>query len=492
MTGRAIMIQGVASSVGKSLLTAALCRVYARRGLNVAPFKAQNMSNNAAVTHDGEIGRAQALQARAARVEPSVHMNPVLLKPEHGGRSQIVVLGKAIDSRSGRDYLTSREELWPVVTTSLDRLLVEHEIVVIEGAGSPAEVNLRQWDIVNMRVACYARAPVLLVADIDRGGALASLVGTMALLESAERALVRGFLINRFRGDESLLRPALDFLYERTGVSVLGVIPYINHLRLPSEDSAGLEVSAASPGLVDVVAIRLPHVSNFDDVDPLMEIGASVRWIADPRALGAPSLIVIPGSKSTRADLDFLWTSGLAASIRSAATRGALILGICGGFQMLGRELVDPDGLEGPAGSSPGLGLLEARTIFRRQKVTRQAQGRIIVNHGPLASANGALIHGYEIHDGQTEHTETPFLSIDDDMDGRPQGAVNRNGRVIGTYLHGLLHNECVLNAIAEHLGLAGSSQSYDAIVESELDRIADAVTERADMRAIDKLLGLK
>jgi adenosylcobyric acid synthase len=490
MTARVLMIQGVASSVGKSVLTAALCRIYARRGFSVAPFKAQNMSNNAAVTSDGEIGRAQALQAMAAGILPTVDMNPILLKPEHDHRSQVVVRGKALERLSGRDYFTRREKLWPVVTESLNRLRARYDLIVMEGAGSPAEVNLRKWDIVNMRVARYAEAPVLLVADIDRGGALAALVGTMALLEPDERRLVRGFIINRFRGDESLFAPARAFLQERAGVPVLGVIPNIDRLRLPAEDSANLDAMALDDRSADVVAIRLPHVSNFDDLDPLAQIGLRVRWITEPRDIGAPSMIVLPGSKSTRADLEFLWSSGLAAAIRAASGRGALILGICGGYQMLGTELDDPQGLEGDPGSTPGLGLIDARTAFASEKITRHSEGRVIAAGGPFGSISGSAVRGYEIHDGETRHSESSLLEIRDGAGSRPDGAVSVSGRVIGTYLHGLLDNPAVLRALSQYLQLGEQSVDQTVIVMRELDRLADIVEGHADMTAIDALVG--
>jgi adenosylcobyric acid synthase len=484
------MVQGVASSVGKSVLTAALCRIYARHGFSVAPFKAQNMSNNAAVTPDGEIGRAQALQAMAAGIEPTVDMNPILLKPEHSHRSQVVVRGKATERLSGRDYFTGREKLWPIVTESLDRLRANYDIIFIEGAGSPAEVNLRQWDIVNMRVAMYANAPVLLVADIDRGGALAALVGTMALLEPSERSMVQGFIINRFRGDETLFNPARDFLQDRTGIPVLGVIPKVDQLRLPAEDSANLEAMTMDGRSSDVVAVRLPHVSNLDDLDALAQIGVGVRWIADPRDLGAPSMIVLPGSKSTRADLEFLWSSGLATAIRAAAGQGPLILGICGGYQMLGTELDDPHGLEGDPGSTPGLGLIDARTTFASEKVTRQSEGRVRAAAGPFATIAGSTVRGYEIHDGETCHSEAPLLDIRDGSGSRPDGAVSVSGRVIGTYLHGLLDNPEALRALSQYLQLREQPEAQTVIVGRELDRLADIVEAHANMTAINALVG--
>ncbi|MFN0074832.1 MAG: cobyric acid synthase, partial [Chloroflexota bacterium] len=420
-----------------------------------------------------------------------VDMNPILLKPEHGGQSQVVVLGRATSRVSGRAYFETREQLWPVVCQSLDRLRSMHDLVIIEGAGSPVEVNLRQWDIVNMRVARYADAPVLVVADIDRGGALAALVGTMELLEPAERALVRGLLINRFRGDLSLFQPALTFLLERTGVPVLGVVPHLDQLRLPSEDSASLETYQATSGTVDVAAIRLPQISNFDDLDPLLEIGARVRWIKDSLDLGKPSMVVIPGSKSTRADLEFLWSSGLAAAIRAAATRGALVLGICGGYQMLGSELIDPGGIEGAPGETPGLGLLQSRTTFLPEKVTRQVHGRIVASAGPLSGIHGSAVDGYEIHDGVTSDTNSPLLRLEDGDGGRLDGAHSHSGRVMGTYLHGLLHNATVLEALSLALCVPINRIAHVDIVDQELDRLADVLQDHSEIRLIDALVGL-
>ena len=383
MTGRALMLQGTGSSVGKSLLCAALCRLFLRRGLRVAPFKAQNMSNNAFVTRDGgEMSRAQVVQAAAAGLEPSVDMNPVLLKPEGERGSQVVLHGRVWGRLQARDFLERKPLLWSAVEGSLRRLLAQYELVVIEGAGSPAEVNLRRGDIVNMRVAEAADAPVLLVGDIDRGGVFASLVGTLELLEPAELARVRGFVINRFRGDPALLAPGLDFLEHRTGRPVLGVVPHLGDVGLAEEDAVVLErpdgpTDGPARERARIAAIKLPRVANFDDLDPLRAAGADVVWVDRPARLGRPELIVLPGSKNTAEDLAWLRAGGLGAAIVELVDRGTPILGICGGYQMLGHQVADPHGVESDRRLTPGLGLLPVETVLEEAKTTRQVQGRI-------------------------------------------------------------------------------------------------------------------
>jgi adenosylcobyric acid synthase len=380
MTARVLMIQGTSSSVGKSLLTAALCRLFARRGVRAAPFKAQNMSNNAAVCADGaEIGRAQAVQAAAAGVAPTADMNPVLLKPEADSRSQVIVLGRHWQTLRASAFYRRKEELWPVVTAALDRLRAAYELVLIEGAGSPAELNLRALDIVNMAVARHARAPVLLAGDIDRGGIFAQLLGTLWLLEPEERALVRGLVVNKFRGDRALFADGVRILEERGGAPVLGVVPYLPALAVAEEDAVALDVDRPGPRTgIDVAVIRLPHIANFDDFDPLRaEPGVGVRYVSSARELGAPRAVILPGTKSTIADLAWLRATGLAEAICTFVDRGGAVAGVCGGYQMLGRVIRDPEGVESPAGEVAGLGLLPVETTFAQEKATRQARGRV-------------------------------------------------------------------------------------------------------------------
>jgi adenosylcobyric acid synthase len=466
------MVQGTASHVGKSVLVAGLCRLFRQDGVRVAPFKAQNMALNSFATPDGrEIGRAQAAQAEAAGVAPTADMNPILLKPEGASRSQVVVAGRVYGSLSAREYDQQKEELWPTVEASLHRLLAEYDLVLIEGAGSPVEMNLRAHDIVNMRVAQAADAPVLLVADIDRGGVFAALVGTMALLEAEERARVAGFVVNKFRGDPTLFAPGVEFLEQRLERPVLGVVPWIDALGIAEEDSLGLPTAHAGPKpsndaaqLVDIAVVRLPHIANFDDFDPLAAHPAvRLRYVARREDFGAPDLVILPGSKTTRSDLEFMRQRGLDACILAHARSGGAVLGICGGYQMLGQRIEDPDGLDGAPGTSSGLGLLAAATRFAREKATVQVRGRVVATGDPLAAAQGATITAYEIHMGQTLADEGPLFAISRD-DGRtePEGAVSRDGHVLGTYLHGLFRNsallEAVVGSLAAHKGVTAAT----------------------------------
>ncbi|HEY7063920.1 MAG TPA: cobyric acid synthase [Chloroflexota bacterium] len=490
-----LMVQGTASGVGKSTLVAALCRLLRREGLRVAPFKAQNMSNNAAVCADGgEIGRAQAAQAEAAGVAPCVDMNPILLKPEGDARSQVVVRGRVWRRLTAREYQAAKSELLTVVTDSLARLRDGYDVVVIEGAGSPAEINLRQSDLVNMAVAHLADAPVLLAADIDRGGAFAALVGTLELLELADRDRVVGLLINRFRGDPALLNPGLTFLEERTGCPVLGVVPFLHDLGLPAEDSQGLDGArgAGRPqppseavGL-DVAVVRLPRIANFDDLAPLeAEAGVRVRYVGTPATLGVPDLVVVPGSKSTLADLAWLRAGGLGAALLRLSAAGVPLLGICGGFQMLGTRLADPEGVEGEPGEAAGLGLLDAATVFAPDKATRQVRGQVIASQGFFGCLAGLPLDGYEIHVGRSAGSAPPFARLS----GVPDGAVSADGLVAGTYLHGLLHNEPVrrglLGSLARRRGIAPPA---GVVPDDPYDRLADAVAAHVDL---DRLFAL-
>jgi adenosylcobyric acid synthase len=482
---RVIMVQGTASGVGKSLLCTALCRIYARRGLHVRPFKAQNMSNNAAVTTTrGEIGRAQWLQAVAARAEPDVRMNPVLLKPLADTRSDVVVLGRSRPELSALPWHDRRDALWPHVTHALDGLREDADVVVVEGAGSPAETNLRRSDIVNMAVARYASSPVIVAADIDRGGAFASLFGTWSLLEPADRALVRGFLLNRFRGDASLLHPAPDDLARRTGVPVLGVVPHVRHA-LPEEDAMGM--ASGTTGDVDVAAVRLPHVANFDDLDPLAaEPGVRVRWVVAPAELRAAHAIVLPGTRNTIDDLRWLWSSGLAAAIRARAADGVPVLGICGGYQMLGTLVEDPDGIEG-GGDCHGLGLLDVATTLAPDKRTCWTDARVLADLPGLPLPRGTVVRGYEIHHGVTAGTAAAWLAGEEGVVGAHRCA---DGRVVlGAYLHALFADDGFRGAFLALLGARASGAAWAQVLDVEIDRVADVVQAGIDVDALDGIV---
>jgi adenosylcobyric acid synthase len=482
---RLLMVQGTASGVGKSLLCTALCRIYARRGLRVRPFKAQNMSNNAAVTTErGEIGRAQWLQALAARVEPDVRMNPVLLKPLADTRSDVVVLGRSRAELAMLPWHARRDVLWPHVTRALDALRTDADVVVIEGAGSPAETNLRRSDIVNMAVARYAAAPVILAADIDRGGAFASLFGTWSLLEEADRALVRGFLLNRFRGDAALLHPAPDDLARRTGAPVVGIVPYVRHA-LPEEDALGMASSAH--GDVVIAAIRLPHIANFDDLDPLAaEPGVCVRWVATPAELRAAQAIVLPGTRNTIDDLRWLWSSGLGAAVRARAAEGVAVLGICGGYQMLGGLVADPHGIEA-GGTCHGLGLLDVRTTLAPDKRTCRTAAHVLAEVPGLPLPRGAAVRGYEIHHGVTRGHATAWLA----GEGGVLGAFrcDQGARVLGAYLHALFADDGFRAAFLAFIGARGAGGAWEARLDAEIERVADAVEAGTDFRTLDRIV---
>jgi adenosylcobyric acid synthase len=491
------MLQGTGSSVGKSVLCAALCRIFARRGLRVAPFKSQNMSNNAYVTvTGGEISRAQVVQAEAAGVEPTVEMNPVLLKPEGERGSQVVVLGRVWGHLRGTEFVERKRLLWDPVERSLRTLLERFDLVVIEGAGSPAEINLKAGDIVNMRVAQAAEAPVLLVGDIDRGGVFASLVGTLELLDPAERDLVAGFVINRFRGDPALLQPGLAMLEQRTGRPVLGVVPYLADLGLPEEDAAPLErgetVSVETrEGSPRVAAIRLPRLANFDDLDPLVRAGAAVVWVDRPEQLAGADLIVVPGSKATGPDLAWLWERGLAAEIVELVDRGTPILGLCGGYQMLGEVVKDPERVESELESVRGLELLSMRTTLATNKTTRQATGRVLAGRGLFAGLAGAPVQGYEIHVGRSEGPGEPLLELNGSGRTRADGHSARSGWVVGTYVHGLLASRGVAEAVVHSLvSRRGLRIPERAPAGDPLDRLADEVERALDLEQLFRLVG--
>ncbi len=451
---RCLMVQGAASSVGKSVITTALCRVLREEGYAVAPFKAQNMSLNAAATREGgEIGRAQAAQAEAAGVPARVAMNPVLLKPEADARSQVVVLGQATGAYATRDYWRGRSRLWPIIRSALRSLRREFEVVVIEGAGSPAELNLRHHDLANMRVAAEADAAVLLVGDIERGGIFAQLLGTLDLLAPAERARVRALLVNKFRGDRSLFAGGERILRQRSGLPVY-VLPYAEELGVPSEDSLPPLGQTASLDAPEIAVIAYPHISNHDDLEPLAAAGARVNYVRRASDLAHPDLIVLPGSKTTLADLAWLRARGIAEQVEALVRAGTPVLGICGGFQLLGQELRDPLGIEGPATVAAGLGLLPVRTTFSRAKRTVQVEGRVRAA-GFISDAAGLAFDAYEIHLGTTRRSGcAPFAELTRVPSRRRilDGAVSEDGQIIGTYAHGLFQSEALRTALLRAL----------------------------------------
>ena len=478
---KALMIQGAGSNVGKSLLVAGLCRAAKLRGLNVAPFKPQNMSNNAAVTADGgEIGRAQALQALASGRAPMVDMNPVLLKPESETGSQVIVQGKRIATVKARDYAALKPTLMAPVLESFNRLKSTVDLVIVEGAGSPAEVNLRQGDIANMGFACAADVPVILVGDIDRGGVIAQIVGTQAVLDPADNAMIAGFIINKFRGDVSLFDDGYALIAGRTGWRGFGVVPFFPQAsRLPAEDALDLP-NTRGTGPIKIACLALSRIANFDDLDPLaQEPGVSLTMIKPGQAIpGDADLVIIPGSKSTRGDLAFLRAQGWDIDLAAHVRRGGRILGICGGYQMLGTSVRDPDGIEGPAGTSPGLGLLNVETLMTPDKHLT----RVTATH----ATSNLPIDGYEIHIGRTIGPDCtrPFAHIN----GMPEGAISPNGRITGSYLHGMFSDDAFRRAYLADLGAAPSTYAYSADIETVLDALAAHLEQHLD---IDGLLAL-
>ncbi|MBF0128561.1 MAG: cobyric acid synthase [Alphaproteobacteria bacterium] len=482
------MLQGTGSDVGKSLLVAGLCRLFTRRGLTVRPFKPQNMSNNAAVTTDGgEIGRAQALQARACGAAPSVHMNPVLLKPQTETGAQVVVRGRVVGNASAREYHRLKPTLMPTILDSFAQLRSEADLVIVEGAGSAAEVNLREADVANMGFAEAADVPVVLVGDIDRGGVIASLVGVHALLSASERGRVKGYLINKFRGDPALFDPALAIIGKHTGLRSLGIVPWFRDAgRLPAEDGVVLEQRRdPGGGAIRIAVPRLPRISNFDDLDPLMaEPGVSVRFLDRGQAVpGDTDVVILPGSKATRSDLAALKAEGWDCDIRAHVRRGGLVVGICGGYQMLGRTVRDPDGVEGPPGESEGLGLLAVDTVLSGAKILREATA--------VDLASGEAVHGYEMHMGRTDgpDRDRPWLRLD----GHPptgEGARSPDGRVLGCYLHGLFAADGFRRAFLAGLGALGAETAYETRIEATLDALAAHLEAHIDVDALAALFG--
>ncbi len=479
-----IMLQGTMSNVGKSLLAAALCRIFRQDGYRVAPFKSQNMALNSFITASGgEMGRAQVVQAEAAGIAPDVRMNPILLKPTTDSGSQVIVNGRVLGNLRAMDYYARKRELLPAVMTAYESLASEYDVIVIEGAGSPAEINLKQGDFVNMGLAELVDAPVLLIGDIDRGGVFAQLYGTVALLEPEERARVKGTIVNKFRGDRSILAPGLEMLEQLCGVPVLGVVPY-THVDVDDEDSLTSRFTAQTARkLLDLAVIRLPYLSNFTDFSPFERYAnVSLRYVTSVRELGQPDLIFLPGTKSTIADLVWLRESGLESAILQQAARGTLIFGVCGGYQMLGQRILDPDGVESTPGRElRGLGLLDMETVFQGDKIQRQTSGVFSGVPGVFSALNGLAYEGYEIHMGRS---------------AAPKPALVGTGNVYGSYVHGLFDApgvaDAVLKALCDRRGLDASALgSFDlrAYKEQQYDLLADAVRGSMDLAAVYRIL---
>ena len=496
---KTIMIQGTMSGAGKSLLAAALCRIFRQDGYRTAPFKSQNMALNSYVTRDGlEMGRAQVMQAEAAGIEPDVRMNPVLLKPSSDTGSQVIVNGEIRGQMSAAEYFKYKKQLIPEIMEAFESLAEENDIIVIEGAGSPAEINLREDDIVNMGMAELVNAPVLLAGDIDRGGVFAQLYGTTELLQPEEKARIKGLIINKFRGDVEILRPGLAMLEEKTGIPVIGVVPYVR-VDVDDEDSLApvLERQRQDRPL-DIAVIRLPHISNFTDFTPLETHPLlGIRYVRTEKELGEPDLLILPGTKNTMDDLVWLRETGMETVIRKQAAKGVPILGVCGGYQMLGNMLYNPEHLEGSREELTGLGLLPVETVFRNTKTRTRTEAEVTA--GPFA---GAKLDGYEIHMGETTiHGET-FCILEN---GQPEGCVSQN--VYGTYLHGLFDTGELTEKLAVYLAdrkgipyekavqdaAAGKTgtESKQTYMDREYDRLADAVRHALDMKDVYRICGL-
>lgn len=480
---KCIMVQGTMSGAGKSLLVTALCRIFTQDGYRVAPFKSQNMALNSYITRDGlEMGRAQVVQAQAAGKEPDVRMNPILLKPSSDVGSQLIVNGEVRGDYRARDYFKMKKTLIPDILAAYGSLAEENDIIVIEGAGSPAEINLRDDDIVNMGLAELVNAPVLLVGDIDRGGVFAQLYGTMALLQRQEQRRVVGLVVNKFRGDVDILKPGLTMLEQKTGVPVLGVIPY-TRADIDDEDSLSQRLEQTGGHKpVDIAILRLPRISNFTDFAPLERHQAlGVRYVTTVQELGHPDLVILPGTKNTMGDLLWMRQNGLEAGVKQLAAGGVPVLGVCGGYQMLGKKLCDPEGVE-HGGELEGLGLLPCETLFSRQKVRTRVEGKVIFP--PLA---GARLEGYEIHMGRTQVSCPPFCTL---ADGQPEGAAQ--GGVFGTYLHGLFDSGELVTRLANWLLSRQGKAPEEVAVEShqdyeqrQFDLLAEEVRRSLDLEAV-------
>ena len=475
---KALMIQGCGSNVGKSLLVAGLCRAARRRGLSVAPFKPQNMSNNAAVTADGgEIGRAQALQALACGLEPVTDMNPVLLKPESDTGAQVIVQGKRLTTTRARDYAALKSQLMGAVLESFQRLKAAHDLVIVEGAGSPAEINLRAGDIANMGFARAADVPVVLAGDIDRGGVIAQVVGTKAVIDPDDAAMVAGFLINKFRGDPGLFSDGYRQIEVYTGWRGYGVLPWFPQAHLlPAEDALDIATGPSGNGIT-IACLTFSRIANFDDLDPLKaEPGVNLVMVQAGQAIpGDARLVILPGSKSTRADLAFLRAQGWDIDLAAHLRRGGHVLGICGGYQMLGRRVSDPEGIEGPAGETAGLGHLDIETVMTPDKRLSRVRAAHV--------ASGLPLEGYEIHIGRSQGPDCarPLAMVE----GRPEGAISADGRVVGSYLHGLFHMDAFRAAYLAGLGIKAAPRQHGAETEAVLEALADHLETHLDVAGL-------
>lgn len=497
---KVIMIQGTMSNAGKSLVTAGLCRVFKQDGYKVAPFKSQNMALNSFITKEGlEMGRAQVMQAEACGIEPSVNMNPILLKPTNDVGSQVIVNGEVLGNMSARDYYKKKTELIPHIMEAYNNLAKEYDIIVMEGAGSPAEINLKENDIVNMAMAKLVNSPVLLVGDIDRGGVFASIAGTLMLLEEDERKMIKGTIINKFRGDVNILKPGLDMIEEITKTPVVGVVPYME-LDIDDEDSLSERFNnKGTVDLIDIAVIRLPRISNFTDFNTFEYIpGVSLRYVKSVRELKDPDMIILPGTKNTMEDLKWLRESGLETQILKQAAKGKVIFGICGGYQMLGMELSDPFNVES-GGTMAGMGLLPTKTVFEKEKVRTKVSGNFNEVSGILAELSYVEFEGYEIHMGQTTYdfNEEELTTIDN-VNG--EDIIKNDGlykdNVYGSYIHGIFDKEEVSKAIVEslciHKGIDYSSIStvdIEKYKEEQYDKLAEGIRNSLDMKAIYKIL---
>lgn len=496
-----IMIVGTMSSAGKSFITAGLCRIFRQDGYKVAPFKSQNMALNSYITDQGlEMGRAQVMQAQAAGIAPSVHMNPILLKPTNDKGSQVIVNGEVLGTMSAAEYYQIKHTLIPHIQAAYSALAQEHDIIVIEGAGSPAEINLKSCDIVNMGLAKLVDAPVLLVGDIDRGGVFASLAGTMLLLEEEEKARIKGVIINKFRGDPEILKPGLAMLTDIIHRPVMGVVP-MTDVVLDDEDSLseGLNTHTTA-GAIEIAVVRLPKISNFTDftVFTLMP-QVSLRYVSTPHQLGTPDLVILPGTKNTMADLKWLRESGMEAKIKQFAAKGGVVFGICGGYQMLGKELHDLQSIE-EGGSMTGMGLLETVTTFAPAKVRTQVEGHFAQLSGALSPLTGAQLSGYEIHMGHTQSQDAPLSSLiplTGDRQAKLDGSFR--GNIYGSYVHGIFDSEQaargVISALAAHKGIdlaEVASLDLAAYKEQQYDKLADTLRAALDLEEIYRILGLQ